>query len=318
MSDSIEVKGKSVDEAIYNGLMQLGLGLDEVDIDIIEEGGRRFLGIGKSACVRLTKRETPAYMIPEEEPEEQNLQIEPHGNGHHERHAIDARDEEPPEEIMLENLEIQESEPRERRPRLQQKRKGGGQRRPQRSGGRRDSEEKRDRHEPRAEQVEVPMLDNLDNLPKAVQAVDFLTGLFSVMGLEAAVGVLETSDPKNIRLKITGVDTSVLIGRRGETLDSIQYLTGLVVNRHSDDYIRIMLDAENYRQKRQATLENLARRLAGNVLRTGKPARLEPMNPYERRIMHAALQDNNEVETYSEGVDPNRYVVIRKKQSGSK
>lgn len=310
MADSIEVKGKSVDEAVYNGLIQLGLGIDEVDIEILEEGGRRFLGIGKSACVRLTKRETPSYIMPT---------IEPHA-------PVEAAEE--PEDKAEQKTDFAAQGVREsvdRRPRLQKKHKSRqeGQsehrRQPERAPRKRENQRERHGQQHSSGQAPmVPMLDNLEGFPKAAQAIDFLTGLFNVMGLEAAVGALETTDEKNIRLKITGEDTSILIGRRGETLDALQYLTGLIVNRHTDEYIRVMLDAENYRQKRQQTLEKLARRLANNVAATGRDAKLEPMNPYERRILHAALQDNDQVETHSEGVDPKRYVVIRKKKSGPK
>ena len=106
-----------------------------------------------------------------------------------------------------------------------------------------------------------------------------------------------------------------MIGRRGDTLDALQYLTGLAVNKGKDDYKKIMLDAENYREKREHTLEKLAKRLANTVSKTGKPITLEPMNPYERRILHATLQSNPRVETISEGEEPYRRVVIRRKRS---
>lgn len=206
----VESKGKTVDEAIFNGLEELGLALDEVDIEIVHEGSKGLFGIGKNALVRLRKKE-----------EEKAAQGAPE---------------------------------------------------------------------------------------------EFLNELFKKMGVDAQCAVKEAGE-KSIRIEITGKDTAVLIGRRGDTLDALQYLTGLAVNKGKDDYKKIMLDAENYREKREHTLEKLAKRLANTVSKTGKPITLEPMNPYERRILHATLQNNPRVETISEGEEPYRRVVIRRKRS---
>ncbi len=205
----IESKGKSVDEAIFNGLNKLGLGIDEVHIEILHEGSKGLFGLGKSAVVRLTEKE-------------------------------------------------------------------------------------------------IPTNNN--------EAASFLEGVFERMNIDAAC-LTEEEDSKLVKIKIEGKDTAVLIGWRGETLDALQYLTSLVINRERETYQKVMLDAENYRKKRELTLEKLARRLASNVIKSGKPVTLEPMNPYERRIMHATLQPNPKVETYSEGEEPHRKVVIKKKRN---
>ena len=207
--DFVEAKGKTVDEAIFKGLEQMGLSLDEVEIEIVHEGGKGIFGLGKNAVVHLAKK--------------QPVQAE----------------------------------------------KGA---------------------------------------PEA-----FLSGLFERMGVEAECAAVE-EDEKALKIEITGKDTAVLIGRRGDTLDALQYLTGLAVNKGREDYKKIMLDAENYREKRERTLEKLAKRLANTVAKTGKPITLEPMNPYERRILHATLQNNPYVTTYSEGEEPNRRVVIAPKK----
>ena len=311
MAQSIEVKGKSVDEAVYNGLMQLGLGIDEVDIEILEEGGKGFLGIGKSARVRLTERETPDYMLTTEV----EMEAEPEPEPRHEREP----------EPQQQTSERRQNHERPARSRGRDRHEPGNRRQSSKKHEHTHENVRRSRPHTRPETVVeevieeetpiVPMLDTVTN-PKAVEAIDYLTGLFNEMGVDAAVGALVTTDDTNIRLRITGKDTSVLIGRRGETLDALQYLTGLVVNKNADEYIRVMLDAENYRQKRQQTLEALARRLASKVAGTGRSVHLEPMNPYERRILHAALQDDPRVETCSEGMDQDRHVVIRKKKSG--
>lgn len=120
-------------------------------------------------------------------------------------------------------------------------------------------------------------------------------------------------EEKSIKIDITGDSTGILIGRRGETLDSLQYLTSLVVNKGTQEYKRITLDTENYRKKREETLVALANRIADKVVRTGKRVVLEPMNPYERRILHATLHDHEKVETISEGEEPYRRVVVAQK-----
>jgi len=231
--ESIEAKGKSVDEAIFNGLNELGLGIDEVEIEIIHEGSKGIFGIGKSALVRLSPKT-------EEDKKAQSA-------------AIIA-----------------------------------------------------------SETTHAPEVKNV--VPGDSPAEVFLNGLFKKMKVDAVAAGSIDDESKIMKIDIVGKDTAVLIGRRGDTLDAIQYITGLVVNKGKEDYLKIMLDAENYRRKREATLEKLAKRLANNAVKSGKPVTLEPMNPYERRILHATLQSNPKVETYSEGEEPYRRVVIRKKR----
>ncbi|WP_066645517.1 RNA-binding cell elongation regulator Jag/EloR [Christensenella timonensis] len=232
----VEAKGKTVDEAIFSGLEELGLALDEVNIEIVHEGSKGFFGLGKNAVVRLTKKE-----------------------------------DEKPEKPAPRSSNKGAAKSEERKPRVNV----------------------------------VPG----DSAPE-----NFLNGLFQRMDVDAVCALKEEGE-KSIQIEITGKDTAVLIGRRGDTLDALQYLTGLAVNKGKDDYKKIMLDAENYRQKREHTLEKLAKRLASTVAKTGKPITLEPMNPYERRILHATLQNNPRVETMSEGEEPYRRVVIRRKRS---
>jgi len=118
----------------------------------------------------------------------------------------------------------------------------------------------------------------------------------------------------SLDIDFSGEDMGILIGKRGQTLDSLQYLVSLVVNRDQKDYVRVKLDTENYRKRRKETLENLAKNIAYKVRRSRKPVSLEPMNPYERRIIHSALQNNKYVETYSEGNEPYRHVVVTLKK----
>ncbi|NLH96591.1 MAG: protein jag [Clostridiaceae bacterium] len=143
----------------------------------------------------------------------------------------------------------------------------------------------------------------------------FLEDVFGQMAVDVDVETLE--DENSVMYRISGKDSGIVIGRRGETLDALQYLTSLVVNKHSNRYVRVTMDVENYREKREETLVRLARRLADKVVRFRRSISLEPMNPYERRIIHSALQNNEFVETYSVGEDPNRKVVIALKQARS-
>lgn len=142
-------------------------------------------------------------------------------------------------------------------------------------------------------------------------AEEFLTELFKKMKIDVTFS--SKLENKVINIEIEGKDSGIIIGKRGHTLDSFQYLTSLVVNKNREEYLRVIINAENYRQKREQILVNLAKRLADKVQKTGRNVRLEPMNPYERRIIHAALQGYSKIETRSEGEDPYRRIVIEKK-----
>ena len=145
-------------------------------------------------------------------------------------------------------------------------------------------------------------------------AKDFLKDVFAAMNMVVAVDVKYDEDNKNLDVDLSGDEMGVLIGKRGQTLDSIQYLLSLVVNKESEEYIRVKVDTEDYRKRRKETLENLAKNIAYKVKRTKRPVSLEPMNPYERRIIHSALQNDKYVTTHSEGEEPFRRVVVTLKK----
>ncbi|HHX12490.1 MAG TPA: protein jag, partial [Clostridiales bacterium] len=147
------------------------------------------------------------------------------------------------------------------------------------------------------------------------KAKKFLSDVFAAMGIMAEVEVLFDEENESLDINLNGEDMGVLIGKRGQTLDSLQYIVSLIINKNSDKYIKIKLDTENYRARRKETLENLAKNIAFKVKKTRKAVSLEPMNPYERRIIHSALQNDKFVETYSEGDDPYRKVVINIKKT---
>ena len=141
-------------------------------------------------------------------------------------------------------------------------------------------------------------------------AVDFLAQIFDAMNMQVTIAAAFNEEEKELSITLEGDDMGILIGKRGQTLDSLQYLVSLIVNKNSDGYLRVKLDTENYREKRKKTLETLAKNIAYKVKRTKRPVSLEPMNPYERRIIHAALQNDKYVLTRSEGEEPFRHVVI--------
>lgn len=144
---------------------------------------------------------------------------------------------------------------------------------------------------------------------------NFLDSVFAAMNMEVEVLIKIDEEDHSIDVELKGDDMGILIGKRGQTLDSLQYLTSLVVNKGDNAYVRVKLDTENYRSRRKDTLENLAKNIAFKVKKTRKPVSLEPMNPYERRIIHSALQGNKFVETYSEGNEPYRHVVVTLKKN---
>ena len=142
----------------------------------------------------------------------------------------------------------------------------------------------------------------------------FLRDVFEAMKLEVVVNIKYDEAERNMDIDLSGDDMGVLIGKRGQTLDSLQYLVSLVVNKDAENYIRVKVDTENYRERRKETLENLAKNIAYKVKRTKKSVSLEPMNPYERRIIHSALQNDKYVSTHSEGEEPFRRVIVTLKK----
>ena len=150
------------------------------------------------------------------------------------------------------------------------------------------------------------------------RAVLFLSQVFEAMKLDVDISVAYNEEEKEMNIDLAGEDMGILIGKRGQTLDSLQYLVSLVVNKKSSDYIRVKLDTENYRERRKETLETLAKNIAYKVKRTRRPVSLEPMNPYERRIIHAALQNDRYVVTRSDGEEQFRHVIISLKREGKR
>lgn len=146
------------------------------------------------------------------------------------------------------------------------------------------------------------------------KAGGFLNEVFAAMKLNVVIEAVYNEQDKQLDINLNGDEMGILIGKRGQTLDSLQYLVSLVVNKEAEEYIRVKVDTENYRKRRRETLENLAKNIAYKVKRSRRPVALEPMNPYERRIIHSALQNDKYVTTHSEGEEPYRHVVVTLKK----
>lgn len=289
MREFIDVTGKTEDEAVSRALAQLGLDRDDVSVEVLEREKAGFLGIGKSpAKIRVyygpEKAEPkPAPSAPKPEPEEKTEPVKPAAKAE--------RTQEPPAERPE----------RERRPRPAE-RKPKPPRAPQPETGE-PAEPKPEASPAPAQGLGEPVDDE-----KAQAIKTFLSGLLKQMDSEADV---EVYLPEKGRYKVLlkGQGLGSLIGRRGETLDAIQQLTSYAVNR-TGVRVRVQLDAENYREKREQSLQHLARKVAGKVVRYHRSVTLEPMNAYERHVIHTALQDYPGVSTHSTGSDPGRRVVV--------
>ena len=143
---------------------------------------------------------------------------------------------------------------------------------------------------------------------------EFLEKVFNAMDIDAEILIEKEEDSNVINVELKGSDMGILIGKRGQTLDALQYLANLAVNKNAEEYVKIKLDTENYRKRRRETLENLAKNIAFKVKRTRRPVSLEPMNPFERRVIHSTLQNDKFVTTHSEGEEPYRHVVVTPKR----
>lgn len=171
---------------------------------------------------------------------------------------------------------------------------------------------------------ETPIIASVHAEAEKIEDVDveavskkFLSDVFAAMGIGVEISTKYNDSLKSLEVELSGDEMGVLIGKRGQTLDSLQYLISLVVNKGTNEYIRVKVDTENYRQRRKETLENLAKNIAYKVKRTRRPVSLEPMNPYERRIIHSALQNDKYVTTHSEGDEPFRRVVVTPKRDSN-
>ena len=261
MEDYITVSAKTLDDAITEALVQLGVTSDRLDYIVVEKGSEGFLGIGRKQAVIKARRKR------EEKPVEETVE--------------ESKVETPVKE------EVKPEKKTEKKPAKEHSHTKKNVR-----------EEKPEvKSEPKKE-VELAKVE-----PQTIETCEkFIYDVMNAMGMDDVEGALS--------INMEGSNMGILIGKRGQTLDSLQYLTNRVANKMQDGYVRVKLDTEDYRRRRKETLENLAKNIASKVKRTRKTVSLEPMNPYERRIIHSALQSDPAVSTHSEGEEPYRRVVV--------
>lgn len=287
--DYSEKWGVDVEEAVKLALMDLKCSRDEVEVTVLEQPSKGFFGIGsKLAKVRVEKKKT------EEKEAADDIYDEAAINAA--KSVSESAAEQKPKEKFKDKPHTKDNNKRNRKNKNRNEKKSG--------------EHKRDLAESSLN-IEVVDKSKLQDVEEH-EALDFLKDITEKMGLNLGFSVKAGEDV--VYIEMDGKDSGTIIGKRGQTLDSIQYLTSLVINKDRDKYIKVVIDAENYRAKRQKTLEQLANRLAAKVVKTKKYVRLEPMNPYERKIIHATLQQNPDVSTRSEGEEPYRRVVIELKK----
>ena len=298
----IEISAKTVNEAITKACMQLGIPSDRLDIQVISEGSKGFLGIGNKPAVIKVAPKGDEAAVKVEKKENIKKEKESVSADSIKPESSDESDKKSDDEKAV-SFENRERKPRNRR--RDNRRRGGRRKDDADFAG--DYEEKKEFIEEKREPL-VKTEEETAAMKK--NAEKFLKDVFGAMEIPAEMSMEYREDVGCLEININGDDMGVLIGKRGQTLDSLQYLTSLVVNKNQKDYIRVKLDTEDYRRRRKETLENLAKNIASKVKKTGKRVVLEPMNPYERRIIHSALQPNRYVETYSDGNEPYRHIVV--------
>ena len=271
--DYITVTAKNLDDAITEALVQLEVTSDRLDYEVIEKGSDGFLGFGrKQAVIKARRKEEPVVEVKAEKKEEKPVKVEKAAKVEKTEHA------EKKESVKTETK----------------------------------NEFKKEQDFKKAPKKEVREETELAKVePATIEACEkFVEDVLNAMNMEE-VKVTSTVDEEGaLSITMEGKNMGILIGKRGQTLDSLQYLTNRVANKMQDGYVRVKLDTEDYRRRRKETLENLAKNIASKVKRTRRTVALEPMNPYERRIIHSALQSDPAVSTHSEGEEPYRKVVV--------
>ena len=299
-----EFSARTEDEAVEMGLQELGVSIADVDVQVVEEGSKGLFGLfgSRPVKVRLTLKDA------EEDPLADLLEDKPAKKEEKKAVKAEKKTEKKAEKAEEKAEKKAEKKPEKKAEKAEKKAEPKAE----------PAEEKKAAPKPEIRPMEKP---EVTMIPAEELAADspagiahaFLMELTKLMGVDVTID-MGTDAEGNVFGYINGDTLGILIGRRGETLDAVQYLTSLKVNRGREGYTRVTLDTENYRAKREDTLIRLANRMANRALRTGRKVSLEPMNPYERRIIHYALQQTDGVDTHSEGEEPNRHVVITQKK----
>ena len=310
MEDYIQFSAKTKSEAITKACIELGVSSDQLEIQVISEGSNGFFGIGsKPAVSKVRKIESVSE---EEEMKEivETVKLDSF------KEEAPVQEEKKTEAIKPVKKEIKEPKAVSEKPRQPKpvKERAAKEKQPREF---REPKEKQVREKTTKPVKPVEILTDPEEIKEVEnRAKVFLRDVFASMNLgEVEITSEYNTTDGSLEVDFEGEDMGILIGKRGQTLDSLQYLTSLVVNKGKSNYIRVKLDTEDYRKRRKETLENLARGIAYKVRKTRKPVILEPMNPYERRIIHSALQGNKFVETVSEGEEPYRHVVVKLKRN---
>lgn len=320
MEDYVQFSAKTKSEAITKACIELGTSSDQLDIQVVSEGSSGFFGIGsKPAIIKVRKIET---VSDEEEIKEIVDTVKVEAIKEDENRKKDPKPVKKQAPRQEEKKEPKKAdlakEPKEKpvKPAKEKtyKERPVKERQPKETEGTVKERQPKERPVKPSKPVEV-ITDPQEIKEIEERAIVFLKDVFASMDL-GEVEITSKYDTTDgcLEVDFEGEDMGILIGKRGQTLDSLQYLTSLVVNKGKSNYIRVKLDTEDYRRRRKETLENLARGIAYKVKKTRKPVVLEPMNPYERRIIHSSLQGNKYVETISEGEEPYRHVVVRLKR----
>ena len=277
MNGSIRVSAKTVDDAITEALIQLGVTSDKLEYEVIEKGSTGFLGIGAKQAVIEARRK---HEVVEKKAEE-----------------VKPVKEVKETKAVKEHKEVKAFE------------------KPERKADKKPHAPAKEVKETKVEEKPVKHTSELAKVEDVTMAAveKFLTDTLNAMGMTVELTTCVDKEGA-LSIEMKGNNMGILIGKRGQTLDSLQYLANRVANKHQDGYVRVKLDTENYRARREETLKNLAKNIAYKVKRSRRPVSLEPMNPYERRIIHSALQNDPYVTTHSEGEEPYRKVVITLKK----
>lgn len=346
MKEYMEFSAKTVDEAITKALLELSISSDRLDYEVIEKGSSGFLGMfAKPAVIRVAKptENEDDYLLEMPKKKEAVPKVEkketPKAQKPQEK-EIPKTSKNPVKETKEGKETPVKEKQSQKAPKAQKPQEKEATKAPKNfeKDANKGPKPQKDR-KPQNNTKEAPKADKVKETPKAmvkeepkepvvlVKPTDeatlellarvekFLGEMFGAMNMAVTIETGFDAEEKTIIVNLSGDDMGVLIGKRGQTLDSIQYLSSLVVNKGEDEYIRVKVDTENYRERRKETLENLARNISFKVKRTKRPVSLEPMNPYERRVIHAALQNDKYVVTRSEGVEPYRHIVISPKNT---
>ena len=335
----IEITEKTVDDAITTACQRLSVTSNRLDYIVVQREKSGFLGIGaKPAIIKARVKDaadaTQAILDDVIDKAEKKIQKELNGKSPEKKEIKDsapaAKEEtkaskKAEKEVKSEKKDAEKTEKKE----LKEKDKEG-KKNNKKNKKKSSAPKKAEAEAPAAAASAAPVEEKAAPAPKKKAVIpqltdekiveikkaahDFLVGVFKTMDMNVEISEEYQKETGILTVNMEGDDMGVLIGKRGQTLDSLQYLVSLVVNKDVDGYIHVKADTENYRERRKKTLENLAKNIAFKVKRTRQPVALEPMNPYERRIIHSALQDEKFITTYSEGEEPYRKVVVALKK----